>query len=405
MMELTVELHETVKDNDFFKKVDKLQINYEILFKYGILNEDVPKKISENNFDYLQSKIPFLDGLYRDFIELKEKRIINSGGENAKRISEMIGVGIGLYYSKLLLDVNPNKFEKIPAPISGKYMDFKVKTRQRLYEIETKGRINNSAKNQAIKDVLAKKEDSSSKAIKFGTIVILNKEDDNRDSSFTVCDDWENSEIDDRSSLKDFFEYYKLYFSFIIDSYHYNRIYKKIDNNSLSKNMIDLKKIGYLYKFNNKQYYGRFFDKRLILEKMKEVYITGESRGHLFKKLTEKFGKKKFFLGVNSSLISLINKLDITMMREFKDEYVINNTEKTSLILDEDGIIFVETNDDDDEQIKINFSEETVMNRIDLVSNYIARKKHVCGASCKSKGKEGDSCKIMTYREHCHFHR
>lgn len=405
MMELKVELHETVKDNEFFKKIDTLEINYQILFKYGILNEDVPKKINENDFEYLQSKIPFLDGLYRDFIELKERQIINNGGENAKRISEMIGVGIGLYYSKLLLDVNPNKFEKIPAPTSGKYMDFKVKAGRRLYEIETKGRMNHSAKNKAINDVLAKKQNSSSKATKFGTIVILNKEETNKDSSFTVCDDWESSEIDDRNSLKDFIEYYKLYFSFIIDSYHYNRIYKKIENYGLNKNMIDQKKIGYLYKFNNKQYYGRFFDKRLILEKMKEVYIDGETRDNLFKKLTEKFGKKKFFLGINISVINLINKLDINKLREFKDEYVIRNTEKTSIILDEDGIIFVETIDDEDEQIKHNFTEEIVMNRINLVSNYIERKRHECGASCRSKGKEGDSCKIMTYREHCHFHR
>ncbi len=157
---IPVELHSSVIGNKLFNSISNLDVSKTEIFKYGILNEDVPKRIKENDFEYLESKVPFLYGLYNDFIELDKNKIISlADGETAKKISETIGVGVGLLYTIQLLEVNPNTIKKIPPPNTqkGKYLDFKLVKDKTQYEVETKGTIYHAKKNALIEDIQLKK--------------------------------------------------------------------------------------------------------------------------------------------------------------------------------------------------------------------------------------------------------
>lgn len=111
------------------------------IFKYGIFMMEIPKHIKDSNFDFLQSKIPFMAGLYDDYIECRTQEIINLSEDDRikKLISETIGVALGLKYATILLNVNPNIFEKIPPSTEGKYLDYSFIVNNKSYQIETKG--------------------------------------------------------------------------------------------------------------------------------------------------------------------------------------------------------------------------------------------------------------------------
>jgi len=405
---ITVELDDSVKENPLFLGIASIEISKMEIFKYGILNEDIPPRIKENDFEYLESKIPFLYGLYNDFIEIHKDKIVSlADGENSKRISETIGVGVGLFYSTKLLDVNPNIIQRIPAPKKkeGKYLNFKLTKGDTQYEIETKGTINHSNKNRFLEDIQAKKRDSKNTACKYGVVTLANKYENKKPSKIIICDDFDNIKVKDKYHIGKFFEYYKFFLSFILDSTYYNRLISKLDKNKFTRNMIRKNKIRVKYEFNNKIYLGQYFDKRLILDLIANFYYKDIGLNELFKKLTSNTGKQKYFLGIDEDIIDLLNDKDVKGMVVYNKECEVIEESNKTLISDSDGIIFASSENGGDTQIEKNFSEEEVKKRLELIIGSITNKPHECGAPCRSRDKEGKLCEKLTFREHCHFHR
>lgn len=403
---LKVELDDSVKNNRFFQQITEVQFDKMDIFKYGILNEAVPPKIKENEFDYLESKIPFLFGLYQDFIELEKDRIINlSEEENAKRISETIGVGIGLLYATRLLKINPNVIQRIKAQKNKKYLDFKILKQSKQYEIETKGTINHSKKNSLLKDILAKKKDSNTNAIKCGVITLANKSNNKSSSKLIVCDDWDEKSVNNDMTFMDYFYYYEFFLSFIMDSTFYNRMHQKTEKYGNVKNLINVKSIPFCYMYNERKFVGQYFDKRLIIQLIKESYYEGINIDALYEKMTEKVGINQLFIGIDYEIIKCLNNVDVDEIEKYVIEKSIVIENKTEVVMcDVDGIIIVASKGKN-EQFRNDFTDAIVKARMGYILNYITNSPHECGGVCRSREKEGELCKKLTFRERCHFHR
>ncbi|MDA8226569.1 MAG: hypothetical protein M0T74_02485 [Desulfitobacterium hafniense] len=405
---ISIELHDSVKENLLFNSLSELEISKTTIFKYGILNEEVPKKIKENDFEYLESKIPFLYGLYSDFVELKAGKIISlADGEVSKRLSETIGVGVGLFYTTKLLKVNPNIIKRIPSPKTqkGKYLDFKFTKENVEYEVETKGTVYHSKLNSIIEDVQGKKRDSKTTGCKYGVITLANKEEDKKPSKIVICDDLNNKRSNKIYFLNDYFEYYNLFLSFILDSTYYNRLVAQIDRGRLRRNVIKTNNIKGEYIYNGVKYKGQYFDRRLVLDYIANYYSVDIKLNVLFKLLTNQLGRQKYFLGLDPKIIDYLNNKDVIGLRKYSQERAFIEESKKRLIRDIDGVIFVSSKSGGDNQIEKNFGENEVKERLSYILGSITNTPHECGAPCRSKEKEGKPCEKLTFREHCHFHR
>ncbi|OMP75283.1 hypothetical protein [[Flexibacter] sp. ATCC 35208] len=74
---ISVELHSTARRYPFDKKKFFVELDKPEFFKYAIYQMEVPGHIKESDFDYLQSKAPFLESLNNDYLELTQNTIIN----------------------------------------------------------------------------------------------------------------------------------------------------------------------------------------------------------------------------------------------------------------------------------------------------------------------------------------
>lgn len=404
-----ITLHSSVSTNPFFTRLNAIEIDKPTIFKYGILNEDPPAFICENDFEYLQSKVPNWLGCYGDNIKIDKNRIISYAvGENSIRISEIIGVGVGLTYAIELLEINPNLIRKIPKPDKKiKYMDFAVNKDGRRYEIEAKGTVirTNSKKNQLLKDIQEKKKASSKTACKFGVITMANKEKEMKDTEIIICDDYNDISNNSKESILSFVMYYKLFLSFILDSTYYNRMIDSIKEGNIHNDLININKIKGRYEYKGITYCGEYFDKRLIMDKIRTNYKENMTAQKLFKKLTRKVGIAKYFIGIDNNIINAINRLDIEELSNYKIDKEVIEKVNHSIIKDSDGLIIITSINNSDDQISRGFTEKDVEKRLGSMVNYHIGKPHKCGAPCRSQDKEGDPCEILTYRDNCHFHR
>lgn len=406
---IKVEIHESAKDTQDFKNLKEFQVTKQELFKYAIMMQEVPKNIKESDFEYLQSKIPHLEGMYSEWIVLTKNMINNLSEDDRQQkiISEAIGVGVGLKYSVELLKVNPNSFKKIKPAKKGKYLDYSAIVDSKEYEIETKGTVGRYYSTMA-NDILEKKKDSTTDVyLKYGTITVVNKADETREVKCVIVDDPPN---EDNVSEDDLFETqvknYSLILSFILDSRYFNRFIRPALKNDYSKAKINTSKFFGRYKFKGKNYLGEYFDYRLVASHYKNKQLSTKAKKNaFFKQLTGNLGKTKMFIGVEESVLNAINEVNTGFLAQYRSEKHL--TEKDSIIkfLDEDGILFVKSSNGKDEQIENIFTEEVVRERIEMYSNYVERNVHICGAPCRSKEKRGKSCAIRTYRSNCHFHR
>lgn len=406
-VKLSIELHDSVKDNPIFGDIQEITIKKPIIFEYGVLNQQVPRdRIGENEFEYLEGLIPSLASRYEDYIRIDNFRIINNAqGEDIKDISEIIGVGVGLYYATKLLGINKNKIKKIPKAENGeKYLDFSFSESDKMYECETKGTTRKNNIGAIIKDVKDKKKNKPDIACRFGVVTLARKSEEEDHSKIVVCDDYDNIENKYKYDIYHYLDYYKFILSVILDNPAYNKLERAIGKGVTHSLKIVPKKISGLYVYNGTEYMGRYFDKRLILDIIKRLYKKGMDKEALFKLLTSKMGREKYFLGISRDIVTALNTSNMTLLSQ-KQKQLIDETYNKLVILGNDGVIFIKSSDGIDDQVETRFTEQDVKNRLNLIFNYANRSPHRCKAPCRSREIKGKPCDIMTFREHCHFHR
>lgn len=419
---IEVFLDDSVKDNSFFHNQTSVEINSSELFKYAVWMWEVPAKVKESDYNYLQSKVPALESLLSDHIEFSIDTVFNLSNDDRvkKTVSEAVGVGLGLKYSTELLGVNPSKFKKIGAPEKGKYLDYSTIVDEKEYEIETKGTVSDNF-NRMKKDIHAKKNNPNLKKVhlRYGTIALLkNKNVDSEEneenvkeiltskSQCVIVDDPpedENAESDD-TFLTQLLSY-GIFLSYILDSTNYNRYIKPLKKGKIRRVRIDDQKFFGKYEFNGKLYYGEGFDYRLIEENFAPFVIQNLEKEELFKELTSKVGITKVFIGLVGEVISAINEKNEDFLGQFESEVNFINQNGSTQFLDRDGILIVKSQNRADSKLEEILPDSEVKKRLGLFENYLNREPHKCGAPCRSRDIEGKPCDIFTYREHCHFHR
>lgn len=414
MQKIKIVLDDKIKKLPLFKDAKEIEVNKVDIFKYGIMNEDVPAVIFEDAFEYFQCKIPAFEMFYSDHIDIKNGVVYNySSGESKTRISEIIGVGLGLKFFVNLLSIPINTVHKIPASEKKKkYLDFRTETKKGKFELECKGTINESSKGAFLKHINEKKEDNKDiKATRIGTITFARRVGETEESYIYVTDDYLDEQEIYEMNIRKYFMYYSLFLSFALDSTYYNRAYnnfyfqEEMKNNSIKKD-----KFYTTIEFNGKTYYGECFDRRLCFDK-EEINITQKDTIYkILKKLTKVKGIYKYFIGIDERIIDGFNELNTNYFNEYFGSLVnkIQNKDYENgdfTLLGEDGIIFIRKSGDNAKFFDEIFDEEEVAKRLGLYINYLGGYQHECGALCTSWEKKGKPCEILTYREHCHFHR
>lgn len=405
---LKVHLDKTVEDSELFKSKLEFNICKPEIFKYGVMAEEVPDKVQESNFDYLQSKIPAYELLYSDWINVEKDKIENRSKDdrNKKRISEIIGIAFGIKYSVELFNINPNKFKKIGALENGKYLDYSFIMDNHEYEIETKGTVSKyytSFKN----DILNKKSNPDLKDVylRYGTIAMINNPGDEKLSECVVVDDPPND--NNLAKQNDNYETqllnYAMFLSYILDSKYYNKYIKPLKNKKFRNVKVDEHKFFTRYEFNGKEYLGECFDYRLIREEMDTLRDNNVQDLYSYK--TKKYGKTKFFIGLDVKIIDAINQKNIEFLEDYNSEFHFYGTNESYYFLDKDGVLIIKSKDGNDTQLENIFTEDVVKHRLGASFNQANGFSHECGAPCTSKDIEGKPCAVRTYRDLCHFHR
>lgn len=406
MVSVKVELDRSVRSNKFFQKPTTIRLSKPSIFKYGIYREEVPEHIQEHDFEYLEGKVPHLVGLNSDWIELRQGAIINlASSEKATEISEIIGVGAGLYYATKLLISNPNRIERIPHPKhKGKILDFAIHKNKIRYEIETKGTAYRRQIKSMKADIKAKKNANKTPSVKIGTIALARKQGDKDASKLIVMDDFDEARIEGGSVLLTCLQNYMTILSLIVDSTHYNRLRRRLSSKR-RRYRIPKEKIPNLFLHRGRKYLGQYFDRRLLLETITEQLDRSNGLNQLFRNLTKQVGREKYFLGLDEVVIDLLNRdaerdlsaYDLTSQLDEESDHFIYR--------DSDGVLLVKSRDRSLSQVEERFSEADVRKRLRFEFDYVRRRPHECGAPCRSRELEGKPCEKLTYREHCHFHR
>lgn len=321
-------------------------------------------------------------------------------------ISEIVGVAFGIKYSVELLSTNPNKFKKVGVPESGKYLDYSVVVDGREYELETKGTVSKSYSTFK-KDILEKKNDSSTRPIylRYGTIAMINNPGDEKLSECVVVDDPPND--NNLAKQNDNYETqllnYATFLSYILDSKYYNKYIKPLKNKKFRNVKVDEDKFFTRYEFNGKEYLGECFDYRLIREEMDTLRDNNVQDLYSYK--TKKYGKTKFFIGLDVKIIDAINQKNIEFLEDYNSEFHFYGTNESYYFLDKDGVLIIKSKDGNDTQLENIFTEDVVKHRLGASFNQANGFSHECGAPCTSKDIEGKPCAVRTYRDLCHFHR
>ena len=415
---LKVEWDETVKDNPFFQKITEIEICCPEIFSLGCLNEGVPPQfVGENDFAYRQSKIPLLRGLYKDWMKTTKNQIINvaSGydSEKATDVSEIIGVAVALKYFIQLIGIQKNLIKKIlPSGKQEKRLDFEASSDGRDFEIEAKGTTNESTARKQLRHIQQKKKDqekNNKNVTRIGIVVKANDRREKSPSRIIVSDSFNPNKGIVNYSIYDFLRYYQFILSVILDNTQYNRMAKFVfgdeKQQKTTSSLFISKSSNRSYSFREREFIGYFFDRRLILDIIKEYTEPEIKVTTLFSKLTKKQGKHKIFIGVEKTVFEALASRKLEILRDYQcEEYheVLHGIER---YLSNDGVLVVFSANGTDEQTENLFSESEVRDRLDMLDNFLANKPHECGAPCRSREIRGKPCEILTFREHCHFHR
>ena len=371
----------------------------------------MPEHVREADFEYLQSKVPALDSLLSDHIELSTDSIYNlcKDDRTQKLISEYVGVGIGLKYSTLLLNTTPNKFKRINRAVKGKYLDYSTISLEKKYEIETKGTVGRYY-SEMKKDVLNKKanQKGANVHLRFGTISMLKKDKTliKSKSQCVIVDDppIEVPEEEDDTFMTQLYSYAG-FLSHILDSKYYNKFIKRLRSTRSARLAVPGGRFFGRYNFEKRKYFGEFFDHRHIVKEFLPLAGNNTTLGTLFEAVTRKLGRKKLFIGIEESLIKAINLKDQNYLNLYALQPRFIVEKGVTRFLDRDGILIVKSVGGHDKQINQLFPEKEVERRLGLFLSYIRQQAHRCGAPCTSPGIEGKPCEKLTYRDRCFFHR
>jgi hypothetical protein len=416
-MNIDFEADATLKHSRFFTDIKSISVEKQDIFSYGIFKHAIPPdKIKENDFDYLQSKIPAYYSLYNEQIDFQEnkKRIIATvQGEDAANISEIIGVAIGLKSAEGILKLEKNTFKKIRASESqgkNKRLDFESILNNKRIEIETKGTTYKSKVKEMIDDIHNKKKDQNKlhdkKINRYGFVTLLQKTGDNNSAKIFATDPEDYSSYQPYEGIYSYIDYYSIYLSFILDNPDYNKMIKMLKTRyNYRKPIIKLNKLKYKFDYEGKEYYGQCFDKRLILEIITKMYRNDDTVHGLFSRLTKNIGKEKYFLGVDIDILENLNNKNINFLKLYRSLNKYKIEKRIEYIKMSDGILFIKSSNGQLKEMEQQFPESEVKDRLNELFNYNQKKPHQCGASCRSREKEGKPCEILTYREYCHFHR
>ena len=404
---------EIIKD-DTCKKLKvpkKLNVSKEDIFNYGIFHYEIPPdKLSDNNFEYLESKIPAYVGMYEDYIDIDEGRQSiksKTSGESVKNLSEIIGIALGLKSAIKIFGLNKKEIENIPISTKQeKRLDYKSTYKGSEIHIETKGTTNKYNVKTMIQDIHAKKVGKNSINHKYGFVTLFDGLNKNNGTKIYVTDPNVEPFENNFKGVYKYIYYYLIYFSFILDNPDYNKLFKTlIYKRSINKNTIKIDKFDYSFTFKNKKYLGQCFDKRLILKLVQNSMTDNDNITSLFKKLTTNYNRNKYFLGLDIEILKNINSRNIKFLDNYILEDIYDTKENYSYIQMSDGVLFIISKNGALPEMEEKFSEAKVKRRLGQLYSFEKREPQKCGAPCKSKDIEGKPCDILTYRGHCHFHR
>lgn len=390
---------------------NKLTVLKEDIFNYGVFHYEIPPdKLSDNNFEYLESKIPAYVGMYEDYIDIDEARQSiksKTSGESAKNLSEIVGIALGLKSAIQIFGINKKEIENIPISTKQeKRLDYKSTFNGNEIHIETKGTTSKYNVKTMINDIHAKKVGKDSINHKYGFVTLFDGLNKNNGTKIYVTDPSIEPFENNYNGVYKYIYYYLIYFSFILDNPEYNKLFKTlIYKKSVNRNTIKIDKFDYSFTFRNKKYLGQCFDKRLISKLIQNSMMDDDTVTSLFKKLTKNYDRNKYFLGLDIEILKNINSRNIEFLNSYILEDIYDTHEDYSYIQMSDGVLFIISKNGALPEMEEKFSESEVKKRLGQLYSFEKKEPHRCGASCRSKDIEGKPCEILTYREHCHFHR
>ncbi|MCA0447990.1 MAG: hypothetical protein LCH54_17365 [Bacteroidetes bacterium] len=397
----------------YFNNFKSITISSPELFKLGIFKEEIsPIHILENDYAYLMSKVPAYVQLYEEFVELTPFSIVNKSSDDRKMkdVSEIVGIAVGLKVTIEGLGVRQEEISKIPTPPKKiKYLDYQFIKNGNSFEVETKGTTVKNINKTVLDIKLKKKNNLKNIHFRFGTITVLQKNIFDGKTIVYLCDD-PPKEFEINNGKSETPWHYISALSHLLDNKYYNKIAKIFLKNIKPKlKEFKNKKIFFgTYIFNDEFYLGDFFDFRLNGENIKRVYRGSETKvDTVFKKVTKEQGKHKIFIGIHKKIIDKIllwETLEQILSMKFEQIFQQPSPE-INIFRDSDGIIIVNSNNGNDSQIESQFTEDEVKKRMGCFYNWQNHILEACGAPCRSREKIGSSCKIMTTRGNCHFHR
>lgn len=408
MAKIEVRLMNDIKNTPPFNKLSKLNVTKVDIFRLGILTFDPPTTIKEDDFEYQQSKAPYLQKLYEDYISLTSSSVItNAQGETGSKVSEIIGVGVGLAYAVKILKIIPNKIKRILIKGKGKRLDFEVIKRKQRFEIETRSTSYKGSVNKMMNEVLEKKAGKPNTAMRFGTVTLSRTSKDKDKSFILVGDDNDFDQISEEGySVIDYLRYYLPVFSFAMDSHYYNMLSRQSHRGKFRKNSIKIQKFRKKFEYKNTTFLGEAFDRRLIMEKIRENATKSTSAEVLLRKLTSAEGVHQIFIGVDERLVKLFNEKDLVGLNEYEGKIFDDTISSNTVGSVGDGTIFAEISEKSPGGFRELLTRNEVKERLSMVLHYLrGDEKPECGAPCRSREIEGKPCEIRTYRGHCHFHR
>ena len=128
--------------------------------------------------------------------------------------------------------------------------------------------------------------------------------------------------------------------SLTLDSSHYNRLCNQVASD---KWVIPTDKIANEYRMDDRRYLGQYFDRRLLLERVREFSETGATVAQVFRRLTNAVGREKYFIGIDEVVLSLLNSRDLQNLSAYDVPETLEISARRFAYSDSDGVLIVKS--------------------------------------------------------------